>query len=403
MANIMIVDDSKLVRKSISDVLTRVGHSIVCECERGDDALTKYITYKPDIVTMDINMPGMDGIQSTSQIIKKYPDAKIIIISAHSQEKMILEGISRGASCFIVKPFTDDHIIRTVNRLSVEILKKDLNKKDYTLPEELKTDQKLSGLVLIIDDSKLFLQVTADLLKKDGYTVITALNGKDGLELAKTGNPDLIILDIVMPDIDGYEVLKELKKDMFTKNIPVIMYSSKTKKEDILPAMKLGVVDYISKNCEEKVLIGKTRSALLHAKHKKMVMARNEVANIIIERQGRITYITFRITLKSEGAIAERKKVFTEAFLEMLSDTELIFDYRFIENMDASEISQLKYLFILFSDRELNIVCGKHYGAFVSSFDTEGRNRFFISMGDAELYIGSRKKPGESLLEDFLK
>ena len=58
-----------------------------------------------------------------------------------------------------------------------------------------------------------------------------------------------------MPDIDGYDVLKELKKDEFTKNIPVIMYSSKTKKEDILLAMKLGVADYISKNCDEHIYI----------------------------------------------------------------------------------------------------------------------------------------------------
>lgn len=403
MANIMIVDDSKLVRKNIADVLTRVGHSVVCECERGDDALTKYITYKPDIVTMDIHMPGMDGIETTALIKKKYPNAKIIIVSAYSQEKMILEGISKGASCFVVKPFTDDHIIRTVNRLSVEIMKKNQHKKESPAAECFNFDQKISGLILIVDDSKLFLQVTSNLLKKEGHTIITALNGRNGLELAKTGNPDLIILDIVMPDIDGYEVLRELKKDEFTKNIPVIMYSSKTKKDDILLAMKLGIVDYISKNCDEHVLTGKTRSSLIHAKYKKTDMAKNEVINIIVERQEKITYITFRFTLKSENAINERKKIFTGAFLETLSETEIIFDYRLIENMDAGEISQLKYLFTLFPGREMNIVCGKHYGAFASSFDMEGKNQFFISMGDAELYIENRNKSNSSLLDDFLK
>jgi len=403
MAKIMIVDDSKLLRKHISDILTGVGHSIVCECERGDEALSKYRTYKPDIVTMDINMPGMDGIESTEQIMKTYPGAKIIILSANSQERMILEGISKGASCFIVKPFTNDHLIRTVNRLSAEIIKKDLIEKSRPAAEDLNFSEKISGLILIIDDSKLFLQVTSDMLKREGHTIITAQSGKDGLELAKTGNPDLIILDIVMPDIDGYDVLRELKKYEFTKNIPVIMYSSQTKKEDILLAMKLGVVDYISKNCDEHILTGKTRSSLIHARNKKMSMVKNEVNNIIIERQEKITYITFRFTLKSENAINERKKVFTGAFLQTLSDTDVIFDYRFIETMDEGEIAQLKYLFTYFPRREMNIVCGKHYAAFASSFDLEGKNQFFISMGDAELYIESRNSSDGVLLEDFLK
>ena len=393
MARLMLVDDSKLIRKKLTDVLTKVGHTIVCECENGDDALGKYRAFKPDIVTMDINMPGiMNGIEATAAIKKNYPDAKIIIISANSQERMILEGINKGASCFIVKPFTDDHVIRTVNRLAADSMKKDLPENELPSPEELKSDEKISGLVLLIDDSKLVLQMTSDILKKDGHNIVTALNGKDGLDLAKTGNPDLIILDIVMPDMDGYDVLKELKKDEFTKNIPVIMYSSKTKKEDILLAMKLGVVDYISKNCDEHIISGKSRSSIVHARQKRKMMAKNEVNNIVVDRQEKITYITFRFTLKSENAINERKKIFTGAFLKTLSESVIIYDYRLINEMDSGETAQLKYLFSLFPEREMLIVCGKHYSAFATDFDMDGKNKYFISMGDAELYIENRNK-----------
>jgi two-component system chemotaxis response regulator CheY len=391
MAKIMIVDDSKLVRKKLTDILTKAGHTIVAECEKGDDSLTAYRTYKPDIVTMDINMPGMNGIDATALIRKNYPDAKIIIVSANSQERMILEGINKGASCFIVKPFSDDHVIRTVNRLAADIIKKDLA-KNLPAPKDLNFDENISGLILIIDDSKLVLQVTTDILKKDGHNIITSQTGKEGLELAKTGNPDLIILDVVLPDIDGYDVLKELKKDEFTKNVPVIMYTSKTKKEDILLAMKLGVVDYISKNCDELILSGKCRSSIVDARKKRMMMAKNDVNNIVIDRHEKTTYITFRFTLKSENAILERKKIFTGAFLKTLADTVVIFDYRLINDMDAGETAQLKYLFSLFPEREMLIVCGKHYGAFAADFDTDGKNKFFISMGDAELYVESRTK-----------
>jgi len=391
MAKIMLVDDSKLVRKKLTDILTKAGHTIVHECERGDDALIGYRTYKPDIVTMDINMPGMNGIDAMVEIRKNYPDAKVIIVSANNQEKMILDGIIKGASCFIVKPFSDDHVVRTVNRLAVDIMKKEQT-KNLPAPKDLNFNENISGLILIIDDSKLVLKITSDILHKDGHNIITAQTGKDGLELAKTGNPDLIILDIVMPDMDGYDVLKELKKDEFTKNIPVIMYSSKTKKEDIFLAMKLGVTDYIAKNCEEHIISGKSRSSIADARKKRSMMAKNDVNNIVIDRQDVITYITFRFTLKSENAINERKKIFTGAFLKTLAETVVIFDYRLINEMDAGEIAQLKYLFSLFPEREMLIVCGKHYGAFAADFDMDGKNKFFISMGDAELYVESRNK-----------
>ncbi len=402
MAKIMLVDDSKLVRKKLTDILTKIGHTIVCECERGDDALSGYRTYKPDIVTMDINMPGMDGIETTALLKKNYPDAKIIIISANSQERMILSGIDNGAAGFIVKPFADDNVIRVVNRLAADLLKNDETKKDLVSPKDLNFDDKIEGLILIIDDSKLVLKMTSDILKKDRHNIITAQSGKEGIELAKTGNPDLIILDIVMPDIDGYDVLKELKKDEFTKNIPVIMYSSKTRKEDILLAMKLGVTDYISKNCDEMIISGKSRAAIADSRRKRAMMLKNEVNNIIVDRQDDIAYITFRFTLKSENAINERKKIFTGAFLKTLSNTVIILDYRLINDMDQSETSQLKYLFNLFPERELIIVCGKHYASFATNFDMDGKNKFFISMGDARIYIESKNKPLKNQPEDLI-
>jgi two-component system chemotaxis response regulator CheY len=71
MANIMIVDDSKLIRRKLAEILTSAGHKIVAECERGDEALKAYRTYKPDLVTMDIHMPGMNGIEALSENINK--------------------------------------------------------------------------------------------------------------------------------------------------------------------------------------------------------------------------------------------------------------------------------------------------------------------------------------------
>ncbi len=391
MAKIMIVDDSKLMRKKLSDIVTAMGHTVVHECETGEKALVSYVTYKPDLVTMDINMPGISGIEATSQIRKNYSNAKIIIISSENQEASILQGIRAGAISFLVKPFRDDHVQNSVNKALADVVKKEKNEKKAQLYRELNYDENITGLILLVDDSKLVLKATSDMLKKDGHSVLTADTGKKGLELAQNGAPDVILLDIVMPDIDGYQVMKELRKDEITRNIPVIMYSSLTKKEDILLAMKLGIADYISKNCDPLIFSGKIRSALVEAKIQKLKLEENSINNVIVTRDKDSTLISFRYTLKSEAAIAERKKVFTGAFLHSIKNSRKVLDFRQINEMDSTELSQVVYIFSHFHEQELFIICGKHLGAFAAEFDMEGINHFFITRGDMELYIQNIK------------
>ncbi len=390
MAKIMLVDDSKFIKRKLADILIPIGHTIIYECDNGDMAVTGFRLYKPDLITMDINMPGMNGLDAITEIKKINENAKIIIISAASNEKTIIEGINRGASGFIVKPFANDNVIRTVNKtLSADtaVQPPPAGKEPV---EEGDSEITINGLVLIIDDSNVILQSTSDLLKKDGQNVMTAHSGAEGIKLASAGIPDLIMLDIEMPGMDGYDVINALKKDDFTKNIPIIMYTSKTKKDDILLAMKLGIIDYIAKDSDKKVISTKIRTCLKQAKEKKTVLEKNNVNNIIIDRKSGSTNISFRFTMKSEKAIEERKKVFTGAFLKTISETAIIFDIRLINNVDKGELIQLQYLYSLFPEKEIISVCGKHYETISSEFDSNGKDKFFFSTGDSEIYIESK-------------
>ncbi len=391
MARILLVDDSKLARKKLGDIFISMGHTIVHECERGDKALSAYATFKPDLVTMDINMPGMNGIEATKEIKNYDSKAKIVIISSANQEMNIIEGIHNGASYFLAKPFTKNHVVQCVERL---ISKKhsDKNKKETPLLKELNFDPDLNGLILLIDDSKMALKITSDVLGKDGHNVITASSGKIGLELAKNGNPDLIILDVVMPDIDGYEVMKRLKTDDFTRHIPVIMYSSQTKRDDVLLAMKFGVLDYIAKNSDPLILSGKVRTAINQARDQRIKLQENASTNIIVSKKNNKTSLIFRFTLKSEKAMNERNKILSNVFIKSIAKDIVILDFRQINEMDSTEIAHLKYIFSEFPEQELFIVCGKHYATFALEFDTEGKNQYFISMGDLELYLEKIKK-----------
>jgi two-component system, chemotaxis family, chemotaxis protein CheY len=102
--NIMIVDDSTIMRRNVRAVMEALGHTIVCECKSGDEALEQYEVVNPDMVTMDISMPILNGIKATKCIIKKYPDASIVMITSHGQETMVLEAIKAGAKGYLLKP-----------------------------------------------------------------------------------------------------------------------------------------------------------------------------------------------------------------------------------------------------------------------------------------------------------
>ena len=108
MANILIVDDSKFMRKMLSDILTEDGHQIVAEAENAMEAQELYMKLKPDLVTLDIIMPEVEGIDAISALkgmIKANPLAKVVMISAMGQEKVVENCIQAGARDFIVKPF----------------------------------------------------------------------------------------------------------------------------------------------------------------------------------------------------------------------------------------------------------------------------------------------------------
>ena len=119
--------------------------------------------------------------------------------------------------------------------------------------------------VLLIEDDSVLRENTAELLELSDYEVVTASNGKKGVKAAKIYLPDVIVCDIMMPELDGYGVLEKLSKIESTMHIPFIFLSAKTEKEDIRKGMNLGADDYLTKPFEEKDLINAIESRLARA------------------------------------------------------------------------------------------------------------------------------------------
>lgn len=116
-SRILIVDDAAFMRMMIKDILTKNGFEVVGEAENGAKAVEKYQELRPDLTTMDITMPEMDGISAVKQIKKIDPAAKVIMCSAMGQQAMVIEAIQSGARDFIVKPFQSDRVLEAVRKV----------------------------------------------------------------------------------------------------------------------------------------------------------------------------------------------------------------------------------------------------------------------------------------------
>ncbi|WP_436664425.1 response regulator [Alicyclobacillus acidoterrestris] len=113
----MVVDDAVFMRMMLKNVLVEGGHEVVAEAANGMEAVQQYEAHRPDLVTMDITMPEMDGIQAVRAIVSIDAGAKVIMCSAMGQQQMVIEAIQAGAKGFIVKPFDKEKVLAEVGKL----------------------------------------------------------------------------------------------------------------------------------------------------------------------------------------------------------------------------------------------------------------------------------------------
>ena len=117
MKRVMVVDDAMFMRASLKMMLEKNGYEIAGEAENGAVAVQKYKEIKPDVVTMDITMPEMDGLQALKLIKQFDANAKVVVVSAMGQEPVVKEAILSGAKSFIVKPYKEDFVLKTLSTL----------------------------------------------------------------------------------------------------------------------------------------------------------------------------------------------------------------------------------------------------------------------------------------------
>lgn len=198
---ILVIEDEEIIAAVLKDSLNAMGHEVVVAYS-GVEGLRKANQIQPDIITLDIMMCGLGGLQILKQLKanKETKDIPIIIISI-AADSMRGEVLKLGAIAFLKKPINFNELNEKIKRIS--------NKKT----------------VLVVDDDPDFLRLLKTRLNSMGYTVITLSDEKLVLNKTKELKPDIILIDMLLPNEDGFAVTKKLKDDEETAEIPVIAFS----------------------------------------------------------------------------------------------------------------------------------------------------------------------------------
>jgi DNA-binding response OmpR family regulator len=242
-------------------------------------------------------------------------------------------------------------------------------------------------LILAIDDDPNILKITEEQLNSGGYIVVTSSNPSSGIDLAKSGSPSLILLDIMMPNIDGFQVLERLQADEVASKIPVIMLSSKKDKDCVINAMKHGVADYLVKPCGRDLLLKKVETAIRYSKMKKESDGSDGSEHITISRGVGRTVLTFTASLTDRKFMENLKGIFKRGFLVMTVRDTIVLDLRPLKDLSKQDIPVLNAVFALFSGKPVYVIAGRHYGTIVENYDSPESVHLFISPGDMESEI----------------
>lgn len=143
---VMVVDDSPIIARKISMMMEMLGYQVVKTAENGLEAIAAYREHRPDLVTMDITMPEMDGIEATRFIRREFPDANIVMVTSHGQEKMVLDALKAGAKGYVLKPFQQQRLVAVIEKACRSVMLQDKLQSALAQREGARTEASHEGV-----------------------------------------------------------------------------------------------------------------------------------------------------------------------------------------------------------------------------------------------------------------
>ncbi len=261
---ILIIEDNRLNLEMASELLTLSGFQVV-QAEDARTGIELLDVVNPDLILMDLHLPYLDGFEAT-KIIKsnpKYQDIPIVAFTALAMKEDQEKAIACGCSGVVSKPIDVTTFSDTIRSyLEPESQAEQSEKKEFkknlasskalqvsqpVVDGPIRSTEMASHTVLVVDDNPMNVDLLKDALESMGQKVLVAYRGQESLDIAAQEYPDLILLDIMMPEMDGFTVLGELKRNPELSHIPVIIISALSKTEDLVRGFREGTFDYITK------------------------------------------------------------------------------------------------------------------------------------------------------------
>ena len=270
---ILVVEDDNVLREVLAEKLRQSGYEAV-QAEDGEEAMEIVKSDAPSLILLDILMPRKGGMEVMEELAADPELSKIpvIVISNSGQPVEVKRARELGAKDFLIKAVFDpnevlEKVEKVLNESSLHIsgdfdqsnnvsggetieLDSPADNKEGTLGDIAKNGTENDvhrGKVLVVEDDKFLRELFVRKLFTEGFEVDSAIDAGEVFDILAKKKPEIILLDLILPGIDGFEILSKIKNDPKLSDIPVMVISNLGQKEDIDRAMELGAVDFLVK------------------------------------------------------------------------------------------------------------------------------------------------------------
>ncbi len=267
--SVLVVEDNANNMKLFRDLLQFNGYTVL-EAETAEKGLQILDSEKPGLILMDIQLPDQDGLSAT-RTIKQNPDLKdipVLALTAYAMEGDKDRCLEAGCDGYISKPIETASFIRMVNE--------HMSHGGDSDAEPLRAPKPYRHKLLIVDDEPMNLKLLEAMIPGESYELIRANNGAEALEKAAEIVPDVILLDIMMPDIDGLEVTKRLKDNNRLKAIPIILVTALDGNESKIKGLNAGAEEFLHKPVRAVELLARINSMLKLKQYRDQLAIRDQ-------------------------------------------------------------------------------------------------------------------------------
>jgi two-component system cell cycle response regulator len=268
---VLVIEDNEMNMKLVSSILM-LGRYRILEAVDAEAGIQMAREHNPELILMDIQLPGMDGLSAT-RIIKKDPVLKtipVVALTSYAMQGDDKKASEAGCDAYITKPIDTRTFLETVKKFCNNSQNPTEFRKEIEPQKENNTHDR--ARILIVDDDTRNVKLLSANLVKNQYDVLQAYGGIEALEKAIKTSPDLILLDIIMPDLNGYEVAKRLRNESRTAHIPIILITALNSSEDKIKGFEAGADDFLNKPINTIELLSRVKSMLQLRHYQKQLL-----------------------------------------------------------------------------------------------------------------------------------